>query len=180
MVNSKFKDLRVITGMVRFHYVNVFEPRESLDGGASKYGVCLLIPKEDRGTLYRIKRAVEETIRIGQEQGIDAPTESFRTPLRDGDMERGDKHEFAGHYFINATTKYKPEVVDKSCINITDPNEFYSGCYGRASIKFFLYNKEGNLGIGCSLCNIQKLEDGEELPTHISAAEDFSTVESLS
>lgn len=56
---------------------------------------------------------------------------------------------------------------------ITDPKDFYSGCYGRAAIKFFPYNRDGNSGIGCCLYNIQKLEDGEVLETRISAEEDF-------
>lgn len=169
MVKGNLSELRVITGRVRFHYVNVFEPWEPLGGGNPKYGVCLLIPKEDKETVDKIVKAVSAVLQMG----IGATAGDIRLPLRDGDEEKWDRLEFAGHYFMNATTKFKPEVVDKNCINITDPREFYSGCYGRAAVKFFSYNKEGNLGIGCSLYNIQKFEEGEELSTHISAAEDF-------
>lgn len=172
MVKSNLNELRIITGRVRFHYVNVFEPRESLAGGNPRYGVCLLIPKEDKETVDKIIKAESAVL----QQGIGAPAGDFRLPLRDGDEEKWDKPEFAGHYFINATTRFKPEIVDKNCINITDQGEFYSGCYGRAAIKFFSYNREGTLGIGCSLYNLQKLEEGEELSTRISAAEDFRQV----
>lgn len=173
MVNANYKNLRVVTGLVRFHYVNVFEPRESFEGSAPKYGVCLLIPKGDRETLDKINSAIEETIKIAGQFGLDEADESFRLPLRDGDIERPDMPEFSGCYYINATSKYMPEVVDENCFIITDPREFYSGCYGRAAIKFFPYNREGNSGIGCCLCNVQKLQEGEELEVRISAAEDF-------
>lgn len=173
MVNANNKKLRVVTGLVRFHYVNVFEPRESLKGFVPQYGVCLLIPKEDRETLDKINCAIEETIKIAGQFGMDETDGSFRLPLKDGDIERADMSEFSGRYFINATSRYMPEVVDENCFMITDPKEFYSGCYGRAAIKFFPYNREGSSGIGCCMCNVQKLEDGGELEVRISAAKDF-------
>lgn len=173
MVNVDFKNLRVVTGLVRFHYVNVFEPRESLEGGPPKYGACLIIRREDRETLDKINRAVEEATKICREQGMDVTAQSFKLPLRDGDRERADKPEFTGQYFINATSKYKPELVDENCFMITDPKEFYSGCYGRAAVRFFPYSKGGNWGVGCSLYNVQKILDGKELSVRISAADDF-------
>ena len=54
-------------------------------------------------------------------------------------------------------------------------SDFYSGCYGRASIVFFAYNTNGNKGVGCGLNNIQKLEDGQPLSGRSTAVEDFGT-----
>ena len=55
-----------------------------------------------------------------------------------------------------------------------DKEEFYSGCYGRASINFYAFNVSGNKGIAAGLNNLQKLEDGERLSGGSSAEEDFS------
>jgi len=41
ILNSK-----VVTGKVRFSYVNVFEPK-SVNGSTPKYSVSLIIPKDD-------------------------------------------------------------------------------------------------------------------------------------
>lgn len=112
VVNSNFKNLRVVTGKERFHYVNVFGPREYFEGLASKYGVCLLAPKEDRETLDKINSTIKKTIKMAGQLGLDRSDENFRLPLRDGDVERTDMPEFSGCYFINATSKYMPEVVD--------------------------------------------------------------------
>ena len=68
----------------------------------------------------------------------------------------------------------KPGVVDNDLNPIIDPSEFYSGCYGRASITFYPYNSNGSKGIACGLNNIQKTDDGEQLGGGSSAASDFA------
>ena len=93
--------------------------------------------------------------------------------LRDGDEEKDDPA-YAGSYFINANSAQKPGVVDADLNPILDINEFYSGCYGRASITFYPYNAQGSKGIACGLNNVQKLEDGEKLGGATSAAADFA------
>lgn len=42
---------KVITGKVRFSYVNIFKSRAFQAGQDAKYSVCLLIPKEDKATI---------------------------------------------------------------------------------------------------------------------------------
>ena len=53
-----------------------------------------------------------------------------------------------------------------------DKEEFYSGCYGRASINFYAFNVSSK-GIACGLNNLQKLADGEMLAGGSSAEDDF-------
>jgi len=55
-----------------------------------------------------------------------------------------------------------------------DPSEFYSGCYGRASITLYAYDTSGSKGIAAGLNNVQKLEDGNKLGGATSAAADFA------
>lgn len=45
---------KVITGKVRFSYVNVWEPK-SVNGSDPKYSVSLIIPKSDKETLKRLR-----------------------------------------------------------------------------------------------------------------------------
>ena len=93
--------------------------------------------------------------------------------LRDGDAEKDDPA-YANSYFINANSAQKPGVVDQDLNPIIDTSEFYSGCYGRASITFYPYNAQGSKGIACGLNNVQKLEDGEKLGGSTTAAADFA------
>ena len=98
---------------------------------------------------------------------------AIKLPLRDGDTERPDDPAYAGCWFLNANSSIAPNIVDTSCSPILDRSEFYSGCYGRASIVFFAFNSNGNRGIACGLNNLQKLKDGEPLGGHASAEADF-------
>ena len=56
---------KVITGVVRLSYANVWEPK-SINGGAEKYSVSLIIPKSDTKTLSAINEAVNAAIEEGK------------------------------------------------------------------------------------------------------------------
>lgn len=165
---------KVVTGKVRFSYVHVFEPWAGQPGQDPKYSVCLLIPKEDKKTLTKIAAAVDEAVQEGvrAKWGGKLP-KNLHMPLRDGDTERADEApEYEGMMFLNANSKNAPGVVDKALNTILDSDEFYSGCWGRASINFFPYDSNGNRGIGVGLNNVQKLKDGERLGGSRASAED--------
>ena len=168
--------MKIITGKVRFSYANVWEPK-SINGSEPKYSVSIIISKADVETLKKIKVAIVEAKKEGIAKFGDKIFDNLKTPLRDGDVDRPEDEAYAGNYFINANSIIKPGIVNKSVQAIIDQSEFYSGCFGRASIVFYAYNAEGNVGIACGLQNLQKLEDGEMLSGHSSAEEDFAALE---
>lgn len=168
-------ETKVVTGKVRFCYANVFEPTTMAEGDTPKYNVCVLIPKSDTKTLEKIKQAIEAAKQAGKAKLADKNGKipsTIKLPLRDGDDERGDDPAYEGMYFININSTRKPSVVDKNLNPIMSKDEFYSGCYGRASINFYAYNVQSK-GIAAGLGNLQKLEDGEPLAGGSSADEDF-------
>ena len=58
--------MKVITGEdTRWSYVNVWEPK-SINGGAPKYSVSLIIPKSDTKTVAKIKAAIEAAYAEGE------------------------------------------------------------------------------------------------------------------
>lgn len=179
MAESNEKPGKVITGKVRMSYVHVFEPAAVEGSTDLKYSVCLLIPKTDKATLAKINATLEEIKTSDAAKatwGGKVPTgPSFKLPLRDGDAEKPDREEYAGMMFVNAncSEKSKPQVVDKKGMPITNESDFYSGCWGRASVNFFAFNKNGNKGIACGLNNLMKLEDDTALAGKSSASEDF-------
>ena len=56
---------KVVTGKVRFSYVNIFKSRAFQADQDAKFSICLLIPKEDKATLKKIKAAIDEAIQEG-------------------------------------------------------------------------------------------------------------------
>jgi hypothetical protein len=172
------KDTKVVTGKVRLSYAHLFQPTAIDDSADPKYSVCLLIPKTDKATLSAIKSAVEKAKEAGRTKWGGKLPANLKTPLRDGDEERADDHpEYAGMYFLNASSKQKPGVVDKALNPIIDSEEVYSGMYARASINFYAFDKAGNKGIACGLNNVQKLADGDYLGGRSRAEDDFDSLE---
>lgn len=173
---------KVITGVnTRWSYVNAWEPK-SINGGAPKYSVSLIIPKSDTKTIKKIQAAIQAAYDEGQGKlkgnGKSVPALSvLKTPLRDGDAERPDDAAYADSYFINANSGTAPGIVDADRQPILDRSEVYSGVYGRASINFYAFNSNGNKGIACGLNNLQKIKDGEPLGGKSRAEDDFDTEE---
>ena len=174
MPNNEVQLTKVITGKVRASYAHVFTPEAIEEGSDKKYSLCLLIPKSDKKTLDAVKKAIEAAKEAGKATKFAGKIPAnLKLPLRDGDFERPELEEYQGHWFVNATSKTKPGVVDKDLNPILDQDEFYSGCFCRASISFFAFNTSGNKGIACGLNNVQKLADGPALGGRASAEADF-------
>ena len=163
---------KVVTGKVRFSYAQVFEPKAMEGESKAKYSVSILIPKKDKATITKIEKAIQAAAEAGKTSKFGGKMPRTFETLRDGDDK--DDEVYEGHMYVNAKSVTKPSVVDVDCQAIIDKEEFYSGCYGRASITFYAYNTSGNKGVACGLNHVQKLEDGERLGgVGSSAEEDF-------
>ena len=147
---------KVVTGSVKLNYVNIKEARSNQLSIEPKYSITIIIPKESNT--------------------MDKVPDNLITCLKDGDATG--RKEYEDSFYINATSKYRPQVVDKD-LKILSPDELYNGCLGRVSINFYPYNHKdsGNCGISCELLNLQKLKDGEKIVNRASAVDDFSVVD---
>ena len=176
-MSNKMNSTKVVTGVVRLSYANVWEPA-SINGSNPKYSVSLIIPKSDTKTLDAINAAVDAAIKEGAAKfGGKIPNKAaLKLPLRDGDTERDDDN-YAGCYFINANSKTAPQIVDKRVRPILDRSEVYSGVYAIVSLSFYAFNTNGNRGVACGLGNIQKVRDGEPLGGRTNAASEFETLD---
>ena len=165
--------VKIVTGKVRFSYANVFIPVASEEGKTPKYSVSLIIPKSDKETVEKIKAAYEE-VKAGAAAFFGGVVpKGLKGGLRDGDEEKDDAA-YANAYFVNANSVQRPGLVDSDMNAIISPEDFYSGCYGRASLTFYPYNQQGSKGIAVGLNNLQKTADGDKLGGGSSAAQDFA------
>lgn len=177
MTNINQNPTHVVTpDLVRFSYVHLEAPYAIMPGQAAKYSVQILIPKTATETL--------ELIKAGQAAAYEAKKQIFKgkafaaveTTLRDGDLEHPDLEEYAGMMFMSLSNKYAPKVVGTQRdengafkpLDVTDPEEIYSGFYGRAGMDFFAYDSPAKKGISASLSTVQKVRDGEKLGGHVS------------
>ena len=168
---------KITTGKCRLSYVTIFEPRASEDGGEPKYSIAILIPKSDTATVNKIKAAIAEAREaFCAKNGASALPANPVSPLHDGDGVKpnsGEPYgpECKGCYVMNASSKNKPLILDSFGNECNDPNEIYSGCYGRVVINFYGYNNRRK-GIGAGLLGVKKLHDGDPFGT-VASASDF-------
>lgn len=178
MSTTEKLDTKVITGEVRLSYAHLWEPATAPGSTEPKYSVSLLIPKKDKVTLTKINKAIElikNSDAAKTKWGGKVPS-NLKLPLRDGDVDRPDDDNYAGHFFINANAKTKPGIVDIKAMPIMNQDEVYSGCFGRASITFYAYNSNGSKGIAAGLNHIMKTKEGDPLGGRSTAESDFAEV----
>jgi Protein of unknown function (DUF2815) len=169
------KGTNVITGCVRLAFQSVIEPRVSdiSDDKTPKYAAVLLFEPNDP-TIPLMKAAMKEAAtEFFGENKIPA---GLRNPIRNGDEKAAEYPFYAGHLFVNTSTKNKPGVVDQRNKAITDADDIYSGCWVRAEINCFAYDRKGNKGVSFGLNNMQKLGDDERFGGRRPAEQVFAPV----
>lgn len=170
----------IVTGEVRFSFVNIFEPKAGQNGGEPKYSITILLPKSDIATKQMIDREIQNELQNGISTKFGGTMPAMPAiPIHDGDGVRPNGEPFGeecrGCWVFTASTKQKPEVVDENRQPVLTQTQVYSGCYGRVSLRFFAYNQAGKKGVGCGLGNVQKLRDGDPLGGRTTAADDFGS-----
>lgn len=165
---------------VTLAYVHVLKPFTTENGGDPKYSVVIIIPKDRTDTIAAIRAAVNAAYDDGVQNkwGGKAPSKAtLHNPLRDGDVDRPGDPDFKGCYFLNASSKNRPGVIDTHGADLTEPgreDEVYSGMIAHVTFNMFAYDAKGNKGISCGLNNICKCGAGKFMGGRVSAASDFA------
>lgn len=170
----------------------LFEASAVDDKQEPKYGLTLLIPKTGLDpqspaarSFAALKKKIDEV--IVQKFGAGAVTQvkqnaaGFKNfPIRDGDVEKPDKPEFAGMYFISCRSKNRPSLVNRHLQHITDKEEVWSGCKFVVDVGVFGYdikNDKGQTtakGVSVGLNHALMFEKGERIDNRKSAEETFA------
>lgn len=175
---------KCLIGEARMNFVHVFTPDSFDDKSEPKYSVVLSFPKSDKALYKKIQAAIDECAEKAKAQyGGALPKKFSIIEIQDG-ADWDEKFNLEDSFIIKASSSYKPEVVKKAkvmgkvqLVPITDEEEFYSGCYGYASVSFYKYDTGVSKGITCGLNNLLKSRDGDKLGSGSGSAEtDFAGV----
>lgn len=161
----------LITPEFRAAFVWVFEPREGDNG--DKYELVMIFPKTT--DIAELKQAAAKAAR--DKWGDNAGKMKLDSPFHDGSEKvdrEGNLYDGFGPdvVYVRASSNYQPGLVDANTKPIIDPTAFYSGCYARAEIHAFAYDRNGKRGVSFGLDNLQKLRDGEPLGVKRKKAEE--------
>jgi hypothetical protein len=168
----------VVLKNVRLSYAKIWKPEAMEEGQEPKFSTSLIISKDDKANLTKIKDAVAAAKKQLVDKLGGKEPKGLKLPLRDGDEDREDTPGYAGAYFINASSKRKPEIVDGKREPITEESRVYSGCFVNVSINFYPFDTKGNKGVAAGLGNIQLVKQGEPLGgTAKRAKDEFEEIE---
>ena len=168
---------KVITPVGRASFPNLMKPKLNEMSGKSEYSVDILFDKKT--DLTKLKELLEKTVK--EKWGTKVP-KVFNNPIKDGDgtKKNGEPYgpEYHGCFFITVKNTRKPGVVDSQNQDILTEEEIYGGCFIRASVNAFAYDRSGNRGVSLSLNNVQKVKDGEAFgAARVSAADEFDVID---
>lgn len=167
--------IKVMTPQFRASFAAVFQPKRPAgdDRAEPQYSLVMLFPKgADIGALKNAaQRALEEKFGAEKVKKLVA-SKKLKTPFKDqatlvnkdGDMHAGCE---AGAVYVQANRKQKdgpPGIVDEKVQDIIDQDDFYSGCYARATVEAYAWeHPTGGTGVSFALHNIQRLKHGDRL-----------------
>lgn len=163
---------KVVTPEFRVSYPSVFEPKAFADQEPKYSLVCLF----DKKTDLKAMKVAAMNAALDLWGSKEKFPKKMRWPFRDGN-ERQDTAGYTDTIFITASSKHQPGLVDHNVQAIIAPRDFYAGCYARAELIAFAYEKMGNAGVSFSLQNIQKLREGEKFGGRKNAEDVFSKVD---
>jgi hypothetical protein len=175
--------IKLLTPVFRVSFPQVFVARAMQPGQDAKYSLVMLFDiekinasKEEKKLWADMQIAAKEVAAEKWPKGL---PKGLMNPFRDG-ME---KEQYEGYgedvTFITASTKTKPGLVDQNLQKIIAPEEFYPGCFARATVNAYAWSKLGKNGVSFGLQNIQKVKDGDALGGRTRAEEDFSVLDDL-
>ena len=161
---------KIMTPEFRVSFAHVFEPHAFSEGDEKKYSVVMLFDENE--DLSKLKALAAATAK--EKWGKKIPA-NMRNPFRKG-SEKPNLDGYEGKIFVTASSKMKPGLVDKDVQAIIDKEEFYSGCYARATVTCYAYGGPGTKftpGVAFGLQNIQKLRAGDTFSGRSKAEDDF-------
>lgn len=166
---------QLVTPRGEVAFPHVFTPQPPFDSTKeAQYGLILLWDA-DSEKLTKLRKAIVDTAteKFGAKAAQMLEKGQLRSPLRNGD-DKEDLDDFHGKVYMNIKSNEKPQVVGQDIEPLMSQMDFYGGCFARADIYLFAYDKAGNKGVSAILNSIQKLDDGERKSGRRSAEQAFS------
>lgn len=193
MAKDSLDNKKVITQIFRVSFPHLTEASAMDPDDDKKFSVAMLIPKtvslskpvlNNKGKKISISMVEALTNAATDKWGDKAPKliEGFKKsekgwPIKNGD-DKADLEGYEGHWVVKASAKEdkQPGFINLSKESI-DPEEFYAGCYARATLIACAWQNKWGKGVSFSLMNLAKVKEGEKFGGKRNAEADFDGVD---
>ena len=168
--------LKAVTPPFRVSFPSVFEA-SSYQGSDPKYSVVMLFYPDkftdaDKRAWATVQAIADAASKDMFKKLVKDLPGNFKKPLRDGAEKAHLDGYGEGMVFGTASSKQRPGLVDRQKQPILTEDEFYPGCWARATITAYPYDNIGK-GVAFGLHNLQKLGDDENFTGRVAAEDDF-------
>lgn len=164
MANAERERVTFITPVVRVVYPYLTKPDTGRKDSSEKYGVTLLIPKNDVWN-KEFKELRQKIIKVARTyfNKPDLTLDDFTHPFHDGDED--DKEMYKGHYRMSARSQFKPGIATPEGRPMSDEDGalIKGGDYGRAVLSIYGYTVKGKKGVTCGLEVFQFSHKGDPI-----------------
>ncbi len=174
------KGTRLLTPPFRVSFPAVFE-KASYNNGVPRFSVVGLFYPKDFTDADKLKwKAIRAQLDVVSLEGFKKPMKELDRGIYKIPFHKGDEKDYQGYgdpnmvFFTMANSKRRPQILDLKGNPITSENaeEFYAGCWARASVNPYWFNNIGK-GLAIGLGNLKKLRDDESFEGFTSAEDDF-------
>lgn len=167
---------KVVTPPFRVSFPSVFEP-SSYEGSAPKYSVVMIFDpskftEADKKAFAQMKAILDTASKEKFKRVVKDLPDNFKRALRKGEEKAHLEGYGPGMIFATASSKQRPGLIDRNKQPILQADEFYAGCWARATITAYAYDNKGK-GVAFGLHNLQKLGDDTNFSGRVAAEEDF-------
>ena len=164
---------RIMTPEFRVSFPHVFESIDFKNNKVFRFTITMLFSKK-----ANIEGLKQVCIHAVNKKWANKKPSHIASPFRDGNDPDKIKYDgYADHIYVNAKSKIRPVVLNRNMESITDPDEFYAGCYARAVLYPVAYSTGSNNGVSFWIKSIQKTREGTPFTGDgISPEEDFSAM----
>jgi len=168
--------LKAVTPPFRVSFPSIFEA-SSYQCGDPKYSVAMLFypdkfSEADKRAWQAMQAIADAASKDKFKKLIKDLPGNFKRPLRDGAEKAHLDGYGEGMMFGTASSKQRPGLVDRNKQPILTEEEFYPGCWARATVTAYPYDNVGK-GVAFGLHNLQKLGDDENFTGRMAAEDDF-------
>lgn len=149
---------------VRLAFPKLFKAEQVNGEGDPQFSATFILPK-NHPNVKDIENAILQVAKEKWADKADAILKKvkaeLKTCLKDGDL-KADLEGFAGNYFLSASNKTRPYVINRDKTQLTpDDGVMYAGCYVYAVIDIWAMDNKFGKRICASLSGVQFYKDGD-------------------
>lgn len=150
-------------------YPHVFAAQQAPNSTESKFSIKIYVDPMQVTTMHQTALALAKL--HFQNSEYDQP--NFKWPYVAANQKPADAAiaRIKDRYAMNpkASVDYPPAIVENSPEKqpIKDHGQIYSGCICAVAMRFYTFEKMGNVGIGAGLIALMKLADGETIEDNV-------------